>query len=513
MAGPRPFVLLALLACASARLSAAGAPALAIEPAEWRFGMIRQGAVIRLEVTVANRGDGPVAVGFAPTCSCLSAEPERLTVPAGGSAAFTLRYDSADDTGITTRGFLVRTEPAGGKARYFLLKGTVRQYRDPGAAAAPGSAPNGTGAAAAPSATAPSTAAPGVTVSYYYTPGCRSCEEFLSEELPRAEKELGIDVAVERKDLLDSAVYEELADLAAARGAKVEAVPVLRVGDSLLQGDQAIRGGLRAALRTAAATARAAAASARASAAGPSAGTAAPAAESLAILPVILAGLIDGVNPCAFTTLIFLLASLALAGRGRREVLLIGALFSLSVFATYFMIGLGFFAALRAASAVSVVSLVLRWVLVAALLVFAGLSVYDYTLIRRGRPTEIVLQLPTALKRRIHASIRTRVRTASLAASSLALGFLVSIFEFACTGQVYLPTLGYLARVRRQAWAIGLLGLYNLSFILPLLAVFGASYAGVSSARITAAFQRRMGAVKLGLAVVFAGLAIFTLVG
>ena len=142
-----------------------------------------------------------------------------------------------------------------------------------------------------------------------------------------------------------------------------------------------------------------------------------------------------------------------------------------------------------------------------------GLSIYDYVLIRRGRPTEILLQLPSVLKKRIHASIRTRVRTAALVGSSLMLGFLVSIFEFACTGQVYLPTLAYLVRVRRQLDAVGLLVLYNLCFIVPLLLVFGGSYYGVSSARLTAFFQAHMGKVKLGLAVVFVGLAVFTLVG
>jgi cytochrome c biogenesis protein CcdA len=492
-----------VMACSALPSWAAGGPAISFSPPEWRFGAIPQGQRAQLSVTVANTGRDPVTVSFVPSCSCITAEPAKQAIAPASSAVFTLRYDSSDDTGNVKRGYVVRTEPAGEKPLAYLLWGTVRQHRD--AAAAQGAAGASPMVAAA--------AAPGtLTVSYYYTPGCRSCEEFLSEELPRMEKDLGIRIAVEKKDVLDSSLYEELSALASARGETITAVPVLRVGDALLQGDEAIKAGLRKALTAAAASApRDADAPAAGAAAG--SGTPVPATDALAILPVIAAGLIDGINPCAFTTLIFLLASLALAGRGRREVLLIGALFSLSVFATYFMVGLGFFAALRAASAVSVVSVVLRWALVAALLVFAGLSVYDYALIRKGRPSEMLLQLPTALKKRIHASIRTRVRTAAIAGSSLALGFLVSIFEFACTGQVYLPTLGYLARVHRQADAIGLLALYNLCFILPLLAVFAASFFGVSSSRITTAFQAHMGKVKLGLAVVFVGLAVFTLVG
>ncbi|MFI5368942.1 MAG: cytochrome c biogenesis CcdA family protein, partial [Spirochaetia bacterium] len=286
-----------------------------------------------------------------------------------------------------------------------------------------------------------------------------------------------------------------------SQGQSMRAIPALRIGTTLLQGDQEIRAHFAEVLTSSVPPTPAAAAAP------------APLSDRLAVLPVVAAGLLDGLNPCAFTTLIFLLASLALAGRGRREVLVIGAMFSLAVFLTYLGIGFGLFAALRAASAVAIVSVLLRWALVILLFVFAGLSVYDYALIRGGRPTEMLLQLPSALKRQIHSSIRTRVRTAALVGSSLVLGFLVSVFEFACTAQVYLPTLAYLARVHRQFDAVGLLVLYNLCFIAPLLVVFGGSYYGVSSTRVTSFFQAHMGKVKLGLAFVFAGLAVFTLVG
>ena len=125
----------------------------------------------------------------------------------------------------------------------------------------------------------------------------------------------------------------------------------------------------------------------------------------------------------------------------------------------------------------------------------------------------MLLQLPSAFKKRIHSSIRGGVRTAALAGSSVVMGFLVSIFEFACTGQVYLPTLAYFARSAHRLSALLLLALYNLCFILPLLVVFAGSYFGVSSARITTVFQKHMGKVKLALAVLFVGLAVFTLVG
>jgi cytochrome c biogenesis protein CcdA len=283
------------------------------------------------------------------------------------------------------------------------------------------------------------------------------------------------------------------------------------VGDELLQGDEEIRDRLPGILIVRAVGSKPGVSSVAARSARIGGTGAGEEGIGLAALPVIAAGLVDGINPCAFTTLIFLLASLTLAGRGKREVLAIGAFFSAGVFFAYLGAGFGLFAALRAAEAIAIVSEIIRWVLVAILAVFAALSIYDYTRIRVGKPSEMLLQLPDSLKLKIHESIRDRRRTSALALSSFVLGVLVSIFEFACTGQVYLPTLAYLARAKGRADALLLLVLYNLCFIAPLLVVFGASYYGVSSKRIATAFQKRMGTVKLLLAGVFLALALLTL--
>jgi cytochrome c biogenesis protein CcdA len=505
----------ALLLLCAPPIAAATTPRLVFSPPEWKFGSVLQGQAAQADVTVTSLETASLQVTFVPTCSCLTVTPGTARLSAGGSTTFHMVYDSSDDTGITTRGYIVRTDLRGAEPLYYLLRGVVRAEHAAPVAGTPPAAGGASAADGPPGAAASAGAwrAPGqapaaaLPIDYYYTPGCRSCEEFLATTLPRLAAARGLDVQVRRVDVLQAAGYQELVQLAQSRGEPLRSIPALRIGAVLLQGDAEIRAAMPGLLDAAKALPPAPPApleTARESPGVP--------ALRLAALPVAAAGLLDGINPCAFTTLIFLLASLALAGRGRGEVLLIGSLFSVAVFVSYFLIGLGFFTALRAAAAVPLISVVLRWVLVAVLAVFAGLSLYDYTLIRRGKPGEMVLQLPLALKQRIHASIRTRVRAVALAGSSLVLGFLVSVFEFACTGQVYLPTLAWLARTGDRARAIGLLLLYNLAFILPLLAVFAASYTGVSSSRIASSFQRHMGMVKIGLAVVFAGLAVVTLV-
>ncbi len=488
-------LLAALLAAAlvpARPVTAASGQALSLSPSSFDFGMIRQGEVVQVVLTAANGSDHPVSVTLVPLCDCLSAQPSAAAVAAGARVSFALRYDSRDDRGITRKSFLVTSDDPGLSKAYVELRGTVRAQS---AAAAPPA-----DAAAAGPAPSPAPGSP-LAVRYYYSPGCRSCDEFLAREIPRIERALGVGIQVQKLDILDAESYEKLlADISAA-GGEMRAVPVLVAGSAVLQGEKEIAAGARAALE---AMRDGAGGAARPAAAG-------SAAVGLSVLAVAAAGLLDGINPCAFTTLVFLVAALAVAGRGRREVLVIGALFTVSVFLTYLAVGFGLFSALRAASAVPLVSAILRWVLVAVLVAFAAVSLYDWTVIRRGEPTKILLQLPSALKRQLHRSVHAQARTAAVAGGALLLGFLVSVFEFACTGQVYLPTLAYLARSRAGASAAGLLVLYNACFIVPLAVVFAASALGVSSARIASLYQRRMGAVKLGLAAVFLGLAAVTL--
>ena len=92
----------------------------------------------------------------------------------------------------------------------------------------------------------------------------------------------------------------------------------------------------------------------------------------------------------------------------------------------------------------------------------------------------------------------------SYVAGALIVGFLVSILEFACTGQVYLPTIiMMIGKEGTRLRAIFYLLFYNLCFIVPLLVVFGFVYFGVSSKGIAKLMETRIGTVKLALAVVF----------
>jgi hypothetical protein len=89
-------------------------------------------------------------------------------------------------------------------------------------------------------------------------------------------------------------------------------------------------------------------------------------------------------------------------------------------------------------------------------------------------------------------------------AAAFVAGVLVSVFELACTGQVYLPTIVFMTSVEElRLSALAYLILYNALFVLPLIVVFAVTYFGVSSQRLTLVFKANAGAVKLLTAFLF----------
>lgn len=231
---------------------------------------------------------------------------------------------------------------------------------------------------------------------------------------------------------------------------------------------------------------------------------------NFSVLAVAAAGLLDGVNPCAFATIIFFISYLALIKREKHELLLVGAAFTLAVFITYLLLGLGLSAILERIGGVATIGRLIYGATAIICLGLAAVSLWDYNKIRKGQLKDIALQLPKALKRRIHDTIRARSRMRGYVAAAFGAGVLVSLFELACTGQVYLPTIVFMTGVAEQRWtAIVYLVLYNLLFVVPLIVVFSVAYFGTSSDRLTAVFQSNAGMVKLLTAVLFSALGLW----
>ncbi len=233
--------------------------------------------------------------------------------------------------------------------------------------------------------------------------------------------------------------------------------------------------------------------------------------RSFGPLTVVLAGLLDGLNPCAFATLAFFVSYLTLSDRQGREILAVGATFTLGVFLAYLAVGLGFSKVLDMLG--DLLTRLGRWVYGLTAVLCAGLAIFSFTdflKARRGEIGDMNLNLPHALRKRINAIIRKGRGTETYVVGAFVTGLIVSFLELACTGQVYLPTIIFVTSVPElRVRAVLYLVLYNFLFVLPLIVVFILAYYGTTSKELTRFLQRNAATVKLGMVLLFASLAVW----
>ena len=243
------------------------------------------------------------------------------------------------------------------------------------------------------------------------------------------------------------------------------------------------------------------------------------------LLVIFSAGLIDGINPCAFTVIVFFISFLALQGYRRRELVVIGLIFILAVFLTYLLIGLGLFGFLYRVEGFRLISRFFNLAVGALSIIFGIFALYDFFKFKKTGQTEgLVLQLPQAVKNKIHSVIGMEYRTKgkeyvakrnmpALMFSALITGFLVSILESVCTGQTYLPTIVFILKTAHHLRAFWYLLIYNLMFILPLVIIFLLALSGVASDEFSKFLKKHLLTVKILMALLFFGLGLYLLIG
>ena len=228
---------------------------------------------------------------------------------------------------------------------------------------------------------------------------------------------------------------------------------------------------------------------------------------------IIGAGLVDGINPCAFAVIVFFVSFLTVYKYTRKEVIVVGSAYCVAVFMAYVLIGLGLFRFLYALKGFYWVTKGFYIVTALLCLNFFVLALYDFWIYKKtGKSEKTLLQLPQNLKVRIHKIMHFFLRDKHdslwrLCLAALAVGFGVSLAEAVCTGQVYLPTVVLIMqdpalRIRAVVYLL----LYNLMFVAPLVVVFALAVAGCESKTFGNLLKKHLGLTKLLLCAVFLGL-------
>ena len=243
---------------------------------------------------------------------------------------------------------------------------------------------------------------------------------------------------------------------------------------------------------------------------------------------IISAGLIDGINPCAFTVIVFFISFLALQGYRKFDLAVIGLFFIFAVFLTYLLLGLGIFSFFYSLKGFWVLRKIFNVIIGVLSLIFGIMAVNDLCkFLKSGESEGLSLQLPQAVKNQIHKVIGLKYRKDKTAAgqarpgnifsliiTALATGFLVSILEAVCTGQMYLPTITFVLKstdIKLKAFLY--LVLYNLMFILPLFVIFLCALAGTTSEDFARFLKKHFLLSRVLMAVLFFVLGIYLVWG
>ena len=191
------------------------------------------------------------------------------------------------------------------------------------------------------------------------------------------------------------------------------------------------------------------------------------------------AGLLDGINPCAFTVFLFFLSFLSVSGVSSFSRNLAAFFFILSIFTTYLLSGLSGFCLLAERLSPELLSLFYDGVLILSVFIFI-LSVLDLFNLK-NKASSFLLRLPEPWTQKMHALIRSSLRHNRLTLGllmgiSVFLGVLLGLMELFCTGQIYLPVLKIILQEKGGTeWlqaAYSLL-IYNTAFVIPLILLSG----------------------------------------
>jgi cytochrome c-type biogenesis protein len=176
---------------------------------------------------------------------------------------------------------------------------------------------------------------------------------------------------------------------------------------------------------------------------------------------VVVSGLLDGINPCAFAVLLFFTAFLFMTSHTsleetKRRLLLVGLIYILGVYLAYLTIGLGI---VRTITIIPFTHLMGK--IGAVLVILLGaVNIKDYFWPGRG----FSLSMSTSQWKAVRKWMRN-----STVLSSFIMGVIVSLFEFPCTGGIYFAILGMLAQITTFTQGFVYLLIYNVAFVLPLI--------------------------------------------
>jgi len=313
-----------------------------------------------------------------------------------------------------------------------------------------------------------------ITISLFFRPDCGSCKWMINEYIPKLKEDFGERVAFEYYDINIQENFEKKLkieeELGVIGGGKT--IPEVVFSGRVLIGRREIEQELDKTIREMTGIPP----SISSSVANDRPDSKKPGSilierfKSFTPFAVAGAGFLDGVSACVFSAIVFFICFLVFTGFSDRQMIIAGLSFIAAVFITHTGLGLGVLTGLERVRSFS--SWFNNTVGGAAIILGLG-NLYDYAQIHRGVSFKPLNRVKGIMRQTSGFLKDGRLWAIKIIAVAFIAGSLVSLFESMCTGQIYLPTIIFILKMKVMQWrAFLFLLLYNLMFILPLLAVF-----------------------------------------
>ncbi len=227
----------------------------------------------------------------------------------------------------------------------------------------------------------------------------------------------------------------------------------------------------------------------------------------ITIARIISLALADAINPCALAVMTMVLVSILLTDPDKKHRVLVGGLaFTLAVFIGYFLYGLIIIQLFK--SFIRFISTIYPYLTngLAVLAILLGIfNIKDFIIYKPGG-------LATEMPMKLRPRVKQLIKKITSPRGAFYIGIFVTLFLLPCTIGPYIIASGSLSTlsfIKTIPWLI----LYNLIFIIPMLAITIIVYTGLTEAdKISMWKEKNIKYIHLitGLLLIGLGIAIIT---
>jgi len=426
----------------------------------WEFGDVLEGAILEHKLVLGNRGDKDKDIFFRSGCPCIRVSKERIILKSRKEQDVKIEFNTREEKGEIYKNIYIEVKDEEMPVLEYPVTGKVFESID---------------------------------IFYFYERGCSRCER-IEKRINEIEENFKINLVKYEIDKKEN--FEKFLEFEKKSGKKISGFPVIFVLNkgyseknidlllnSLKKGLLYVREVKEDELKW-------------------------------SFLPFISAALLDGINPCAFSVIIIMLTYLSLFGRKRKFIFVSGILYTLGVFLTYFLFGVGIIKFLKVLSEVAILKRILFLFFGCLSLFLMIFSFKDFLNLISGNKGKIFLKVPSGIQFKVVSFVEKLAEKKYFVFISFFAGVVVSVIEFICTGQVYLPSLSYMIGVKGlKLKSLFYLFIYNILFILPMFVVFLLFFFGVKVSIFEKAISgRRMIFIKFFHFLIFLFFTVFFII-